>query len=71
MKQKYLINAKIIDPSQNMDILGGLIIDEKGKIKAIGKDINKSNIPSKAGHDAFLLEDELEDYGNLTSAFLN
>ena len=32
MKQKFLINAKIIDPSQNMDILGGLIIDEKGKI---------------------------------------
>jgi len=48
MKQKFLINAKIIDPSQNMDILGGLIIDEKGKIKAIGKDVNKSNIPSKA-----------------------
>ena len=48
MKQKFLINAKIIDPSQNMDILGGLIIDEKGKIEAIGKDVNKSNIPSKA-----------------------
>ena len=48
MKQKFLINAKIIDPSQNMDILGGLIIDEKGKIKAIGKDVNRSNIPSKA-----------------------
>ena len=48
MKQKFLINAKIIDPSQNIDILGGLIIDEKGKIKAIGKDVNKSNIPSKA-----------------------
>ena len=48
MKQKFLINAKIIDPSQNMDILGGLIIDEKGEIKAIGKDVNKSNIPSKA-----------------------
>jgi len=48
MKQKFLINAKIIDPSQNMDILGGLIIDEKGKIKAIGKDVDRSNIPSKA-----------------------
>tara|TARA_A100001015_G_C14988873_1_gene712877 strand:- start:656 stop:1948 length:1293 start_codon:yes stop_codon:yes gene_type:complete len=48
MKQKYLINAKIIDPSQDLDMLGGLIIDEKGKIKAIGKDVNKSNIPSKA-----------------------
>ncbi len=48
MKQKYLINAKIIDPSQNLDVMGGLIIDEKGKIKAIGKDVNKTNIPSKA-----------------------
>ena len=48
MKLKYLINAKIIDPSQELDIVGGLIIDEKGKIKAIGKEVNKSNIPSKA-----------------------
>ena len=32
MKEKILINARIIDPSQNMDVLGGLIIDEKGKI---------------------------------------
>jgi len=47
MKEKFLINARIIDPSQNMDILGGLIIDEKGKIKAIGKDIDKSSIPNK------------------------
>ena len=48
MKLKFLINAKIIDPSQELDIVGGLIIDEKGKIKAIGKEVNKSNIPSKA-----------------------
>ncbi len=47
MKEKILINARIIDPSQNMDVLGGLIIDEKGKIKAIGKNINKSNITKK------------------------
>ena len=48
MKQKYLINAKIIDPSQNMDIVGGLIIDEKGKVKSIGKEVTKANIPSNA-----------------------
>ena len=41
MKEKTLINARIIDPSQNLDVLGGLIINENGKIKAIGKDINK------------------------------
>ena len=48
MKQKYLINAKIIDPSQNMDVMGGLIVDEKGKVKAIGKEVTKANIPSNA-----------------------
>ena len=48
MKEKTLINARIIDPSQNLDVLGGLIINENGKIKAIGKDINKSNIANKA-----------------------
>ncbi len=48
MKEKILINARIIDPSQNLDVLGGLIINENGKIKAIGKDINKSNIANKA-----------------------
>ena len=48
MKPKYLINAKIIDPAQELDLVGGLIIDEKGKIKAIGKEVNKSNIPSNA-----------------------
>ena len=37
--QKYLINARIIDPSQKIDFIGGLVIDEKGKIKDIGKHI--------------------------------
>ena len=48
MKEKYFINAKIIDPSQNLDVNGGLIVNEKGKIKAIGKSVGKGNIPSKA-----------------------
>jgi len=48
MKEKYFINARIIDPSQNLDVNGGLIINEKGKIKAIGKSVGKGNIPSKA-----------------------
>ena len=48
MKEKYLINAKIIDPSQNLDDNGGQIVNEKGKIKAIGKSVGKGNIPSKA-----------------------
>jgi dihydroorotase len=42
MKKKILINAHIIDPSQKMDEIGSIIIDDKGKIKAIGKDLKKS-----------------------------
>ncbi len=37
MKEKILINARIIDPSQKMDEIGNIVIDEKGKIKSIGK----------------------------------
>ena len=47
MKEKYFINGRIIDPSQNLDEVGGLIVDDKGKIKAIGKSVNKENIPAK------------------------
>ena len=47
MKEKVLINARIIDPSQNMDVIGGLHIDSKGKVKDIGKNVNKSKISNK------------------------
>ena len=47
MEEKYFINARIIDPSQNLDEVGGLIVDDKGKIKAVGKSIKKENIPTK------------------------
>ena len=46
MKEKYFINARIVDPSQNLDEIGGLIVDDKGKIKAVGKSIKKISIPS-------------------------
>ncbi len=39
MKEKYLINARIIDPKNNLDEIGGLIIDTK-----LADDINKSVI---------------------------
>ncbi len=48
MKEKYLINARIIDPKNNLDQLGGLIIDSKGLIKAVGKEVANGNIPSTA-----------------------
>ena len=39
MKEKVFINARIIDPSQKMDEVGSLILNDKGKVKAIGKNI--------------------------------
>ena len=46
MKEKYLINARIIDPKNNLDEIGGLIIDTKGLIKATGKKVANGNLPS-------------------------
>ena len=46
MIEKYFINSRIIDPSQNLDEIGGIIVDEKGKIKAVGKNVKKENIPA-------------------------
>ncbi len=48
MKEKVLINARIIDPSQNMDEKGSIVINEKGKIKFIGKNIKKTDFPTSA-----------------------
>ena len=47
MKEKYFINARIIDPSQNIDEIGGLIVGSDGKIKSVGKNVTKDNISSK------------------------
>jgi dihydroorotase len=47
MKKKYFINANIIDPHNSLNENGGLIIGEDGKIEAIGKKVNKNNIPSR------------------------
>ena len=46
MKEKYLINARVIDPKNNIDEIGGLIIDSKGLIKASGKKVSNGNLPS-------------------------
>ena len=41
------MNAHIIDPKNSLDEVGGLIINENGKIDAVGKKVNKNNIPSR------------------------
>ena len=40
---KLLINTRIIDPQNNIDEVGGILIDENGKIKAVGKKVTKEN----------------------------
>ena len=47
MKKKYFLNANIIDPKNSIDEVGGLIVNEEGKIEAVGKKVNKNNIPSR------------------------
>ena len=47
MKKKYFLNANIIDPGNSLNEIGGLIINEEGKIEAIGKKVNENNIPSR------------------------
>ncbi len=47
MKKKYFLNAHIIDPKNSLDEIGGIIINESGKIDAVGKKVNKNNIPSR------------------------
>ena len=46
MTEKILTNARIIDPSQEMDEKGSVVVDKNGKIKAIGKDVKKNDISS-------------------------
>ena len=47
MKKKYFINANIVDPYNSIEEMGGLIINEEGKIEAIGKKVYKYNLPSR------------------------
>ena len=47
MKEKILTNVRIIDPSQKMDEIGNIVIDEKGKIKSIGKKSDTSESAEK------------------------
>ena len=47
MKKKFFLNANIIDPHNAIDEVGGLIVNEEGKIEAVGKKVNKNNIPSR------------------------
>ena len=44
MKKKAIVNARIIDPKNNIDQLGGILINELGQIEKSGPEITKENV---------------------------
>ena len=47
MKEKLLKNCRIIDPSQKINEIGGILIDDNGKIKDLGKNVKISKSSNK------------------------
>ena len=43
MKKKAIVNVRIIDPKNNIDQLGGILINELGQIEKSGPEISKEN----------------------------
>ena len=39
-----IINVRIIDTKNNIDEIGGILINEKGLIEACGKKVTKDNV---------------------------
>ena len=44
MKKKAIINTRILDPRNNIDEIGGILINDSGKIEAVGKKVTKENV---------------------------
>ena len=44
MKKKAIVNVRIIDPKNNIDQLGGILINELGQIEKSGPEITKENV---------------------------
>ena len=51
MKKQYISNARIIDPKNNLDEIGGILINEQGRIEAIGKNVTELNISDATFYD--------------------
>ena len=47
MKEKILKNCRIIDPSQKINEIGSILIDDNGKIKDLGKNVKISKSSTK------------------------
>ena len=51
MKKKTIINTRILDPRNNIDEIGGILIGDSGKIEAVGKKVTKENVSGAEIYD--------------------
>ena len=51
MKKKAIINTRILDPRNNIDEIGGILIGDSGKIEAVGKKVTKENVSGAEIYD--------------------
>jgi len=51
MKKKAIINTRILDPRNNIDEIGGILIDDNGKIEAVGKKVTEENVSGAEIYD--------------------
>ena len=51
MKKKCIINTRIVDPRNNIDEIGGVLINEEGRIQAVGSKVTKDNASDAIVYD--------------------
>ena len=51
MKKQCISNVRIIDPKNNLDEIGGILINEQGRIEAIGKNVTELNVSDATFYD--------------------
>ena len=51
MKKQCIINTRIVDPHNNIDEIGGVLINEEGRIQAVGSKVTKDNASDAIVYD--------------------
>ena len=51
MKKQCIINTRIVDPRNNIDEIGGVLINEDGRIQAVGSKVTKDNASDAIVYD--------------------
>ena len=51
MKKQCIINTRIVDPRNNIDEIGGVLINEEGRIQAVGSKVTKDNASDAIVYD--------------------